>query len=92
MVVEVLSPFTEKIDRTEKLIVYQAFPTISEIALVSQFAPYVEIWRRDSEDEAVWHYVHYGLGEAVEFASLDVHIPMEDIYRDINFDEPLEEE
>ena len=92
LVVEVLSPSTEKIDRTEKLPVYQACPTIAEIVLVSQFAPYVEIWRRDSEDQATWHYIHYGPGESVEFVSLDIHIPMEDIYREINFDEPLTEE
>ena len=92
LVVEVLSPSTEKTDRTEKLTAYQAYPTIVEIALVSQFAPYVEIWRRESENETVWHYAHYGPGEVVEFACLDVHIPMEDIYRKIDFDEPLVED
>ncbi len=92
LVVEVFSPSTEKTDRTEKLLTYQAYPTIAEIALVSQFAPYVEIWRRDEENETVWHYAHYGPGEEVEFASLDVRIPMEDIYREIDFSSPLVEE
>jgi Uma2 family endonuclease len=86
LVVEVLSP------STEKLPVYQACPSIHEIVLVSQFAPYVEIWRRDSEESTRWHYAHYGPGEDVEFVSLDVHIQMEDIYQEINFDEPLIEE
>jgi Uma2 family endonuclease len=88
----VLSPSTEKIDRTEKLATYQACPSIAEIVLVSQFAPYVEIWRRDSEEETGWHYAHYGAGEVVEFVSLDVHMPIENIYQEINFDEPLVEE
>lgn len=92
LVVEVLSPSTEKTDRTEKLQVYQACPTIAEIVLVSQFAPYVEIWRRDEEDEATWRYVHYEAGEEVEFASLDVRLSMQDVYRQVNFDEPLLEE
>jgi Uma2 family endonuclease len=92
LVVEVLSPSTEKIDRTEKLTVYQACPSIAEIVLVSQFAPYVEIWRRDGEESTMWHYTHYGPGEDVEFVSLDDHIPMEDIYQEINFDEPLVDE
>lgn len=92
LVVEVLSPSTEKIDRTEKLAVYQACPSIAEIVLVNQFAPYVEIWRRDGEERNVWHYAHYGPGEDVEFVSLDVRLAMEDIYQEINFDEPLVEE
>src|SRR5581483_8101646 len=74
LVVEVLSPSTEKVDRREKLQAYQACPTIAEIVLVNQFAPYVEIWRRDEEDEAAWHYMHYGEGEEVEFVSLDVRL------------------
>lgn len=41
LVVEVLSPSTEKIDRTEKLPVYQTCPSIAEIVLVSQFAPFI---------------------------------------------------
>ncbi|MDQ2905939.1 MAG: Uma2 family endonuclease [Ktedonobacteraceae bacterium] len=92
LVVEVLSPSTAKVDRVEKLAAYQACPTIAEIVLVDQFAPYVEIWRRAEEDANTWHYAHYGPGEEVEFASLDVRIPMEDIYREINFDEPLLEQ
>lgn len=92
LVIEVLSPSTEKIDRTEKLRTYQSCPSIAEIALVDQFTPYVEIWRRDQEDEESWHYVHYKRDDVVEFASLDVYISMDDIYRDVNFDEPLLEE
>ena len=92
LVIEVLSPSTEKVDRTEKLLIYQQCPTIAEIALVSQFAPYVEIWRRDEHDMTVWHYAHYTLGTAVEFVSLDVRLAMEEIYQEVNFDEPLLEE
>ncbi|HZR44940.1 MAG TPA: Uma2 family endonuclease [Ktedonobacteraceae bacterium] len=90
LVVEVLSPSTEKADREEKLPSYKACPSVVEIAFVSQFAPYIEIWRRDHEDE--WRCTHYGSGETIDFASLDVHIPMDDIYDGINFDEPLVEE
>lgn len=89
LVVEVLSPSTEKTDRIEKLQAYQTCPTMAEIVLVSQFAPYVEIWRRDEEDRTIWHYTHYSMGEEVEFASLDVRLSMQDIYQKVNFDEPL---
>ncbi len=91
-VAEVLSPSTQRIDRTEKLMNYQACPTIAEIVLVNQFAPDVQVWRRDIDDKSLWQYARYGPGEVVEFASLDVRMPIEDIYSEINFDEPLLEE
>jgi Uma2 family endonuclease len=92
IVVEVLSPSTEKFDRTDKLKAYQACPTIQEIVLISQFAPHVEVYRRSSEDAAAWSYVIYGPGEETMLESVDVSIPLEEIYRNINFDEPLVEE
>jgi len=39
-----------------------------------------------------WHYAHYTIGAEVGFASLDVRLAMEEIYQEINFDEPLLEE
>lgn len=92
LVVEVLSPSTESTDRTEKLTAYQGCPTIAEVVLVSQFAQYIEMWRRDEQDDTQWHYVHYKAGEEVEFASLDVRLSMAEIYRKIDFTEPLVEE
>lgn len=89
LVVEVLSPSTEEVDRGEKLRKYQACPTVYEIVFISQFAHYVEVRWRDEEDETVWHSANYSIGEAVELASLDISIPIEDIYRGINFNEPL---
>jgi Uma2 family endonuclease len=91
IVVEVLSPSTEKIDRTEKLKAYQAYPTIHEIVLIDQFAPHVEIYRRDEENEFEWSHVVYEAGQEVALESVDVFIPMEEIYQGIDFDEPLVE-
>ncbi len=89
LVVEVLSPSTEKTDRTEKFKVYQGCPTIAEIALVSQFSPYVQIWRRDEEAPGTWLYADYQSGEEVEFTSIDVRLSIEEIYEGVNFDEPF---
>ena len=92
IVVEVLSPSTEKVDRNDKLKAYQACPTIQEIVLISQFAPHVEIYRRDREKSDEWHHVCYEAGQEVLLESVDVHFPLEDLYRGIDFDEPLIEE
>jgi Uma2 family endonuclease len=91
VVVEVLSPSTEKKDRNDKLRAYQACPTIQEIVLIDQFAPHVEIFRRREEDSCEWDHVFYEEGQEVELASVDVRIPIEEIYSGIDFDEPLEE-
>jgi Uma2 family endonuclease len=91
VVVEVLSPSTEKDDRTIKLLAYQAYPTIQEIVLISQFAPHVEIYRR-CEDKTAWEYTAYGPGSTVELTSVDVYISMDEIYKRVNFDEPLIED
>jgi len=92
IVVEVLSPSTEKYDRTDKLKLYKAYPTIQEIVLISQFAPHVEVYRRDEQDSTIWHHTFYGPGQMVMLESVDVEIPLEEIYQDIDFDEPLSEE
>ncbi len=92
IVVEVLSPSTEYIDRGTKLAAYKAYPTIQEIVLINQRRPAVEIYRRDEEDDGVWHHVYYGSGSTVELVSVDVYLTMEEIYRGISFDTSLVEQ
>ena len=95
VVVEVLSPGTEIRDRGIKFKAYQNCPTIQEIVLVNQFAPYVEVWQRNEqhpEDPKAWHYRHYGPGEHVELASLDIQLEMADIYRRVEFAEYPEDD
>jgi len=87
VVIEVLSPSTEARDRGVKFKAYQGCLTMQEIVLMSQFAPYVEIWQRDDQDIAAWHYRHYGPGEIVEINSIDVQIDIADIYQGLDFEE-----
>ena len=89
LVIEVLSPGTERKDRGVKFRAYQGCPTIQEIALINQFIPYVEIWQRDAENVDVWHFRLYREGETVEFASVEMRIPIEELYLDINW--PVDE-
>jgi Uma2 family endonuclease len=91
IVVEVLSPSTEKFDCTDKLKAYQTCPTIQEIVLIDQFTPHVEVYRRDEETETEWSRSVYEEGEEVALQSVDVFISMDDIYLQIDFDEPLSE-
>ncbi|GHO93451.1 hypothetical protein KSF_034990 [Reticulibacter mediterranei] len=92
IVVEVLSPSTERVDRTAKLRAYQQCPSIQEIVLIDQFAPHVEVYRRDEEIETEWSRSVYEDGEEVALQSIDVFLTMDEIYHDIDFNEPLVEE
>jgi len=87
VVIEVLSPGTEARDRGVKFNAYQGCPTMQEIMLMSQFAQYVEIWQRDDQDIAAWHYRHYGPGEIVEINSIDVQIDIAEVYQGLDFAE-----
>jgi len=87
VVVEVLSPSTEARDRGVKFKAYQGCPTIREIVLMSQFAQYVEIWQRDDQNTAAWHYRHYGPGEIVEINSIGVQIDIANMYQGLDFAE-----
>ncbi len=89
MVVEVLSPSTEKIDRGRKLEAYKLTPTVQEIVLINQFVQAVEVYRRNEQDNESWHSVFYGPGSEVELKSIDVHVGLHEIYQGIDFEEPL---
>jgi Uma2 family endonuclease len=92
IVVEVLSPSTEKADRGSKLRAYKSCPTIQEIVLIDQFTQFVEVYRR-SDDDTTWSYAAYDDPDAVVgLASVDITLNMRDIYKGIDFDEPLMEE
>ena len=92
IVVEVLSPSTEKLDRSTKLEAYKAVPSIQEIVLINQFTQAAEVYRRDSEDGTTWSHVFYGPDKGIELQSVDVFISMDEVYKGINFDEPLVED
>jgi len=92
IVVEVLSPSTERIDRGEKLEAYKACPGIQEYMLVSQFAPHVELYRRERGEGTPWGKCPVCRGGKSELRSVDIFIPIDDIYKKIDFNEITEDE
>ncbi len=80
LIVEVLSPATEAIDRREKLHAYRTLPTLMEYMLVSQETRQVEIHRREPAGD--WTLTLLEEGDPVEIRCLDVTLTMEEVYED----------
>ncbi|CAK8714994.1 Putative restriction endonuclease domain-containing protein [Candidatus Electrothrix laxa] len=76
LIVEVVSQSTRKKDNTLKRLCYQNIPSMEEYVLIEQNFVDVEMCRRSNH----WRPEHYYLGDEVHFASIDLTLPVEDIY------------
>ncbi|OSM04263.1 Uma2 family endonuclease [Magnetofaba australis] len=76
IIVEVLSSATRKVDQTSKLREYTQIPSLQAYLLIEQDCVDVEVMRRSNG----WRSEHFFLGDAVEFPSLGVSVPVEEIY------------
>ena len=79
LIVEVLAPSTEKIDRREKLLAYRQLSSLQEYVLVDQERQWVEVFRRNA---AGWMQEIATAGEAITLSSLGVTLAVADIYED----------
>jgi len=86
VIVEVLSPSTEGYDRGEKFRKYRSLPGFCEYLLVSQTEPYIEQYHKldDSSDRWQWQ-VYDHLDQSILVHSLNVEVPLGEVYRRINF-------
>ena len=84
--VEVLSPSTESYDRGEKFRKYRSLASFCEYLLVSQTEPYIEQYHnqdRNSNDRCSGKFT-LTLSGTIILHSLNVEIPLTEIYRRIN--------
>lgn len=89
VIIEVLSPSTEKHDRSVKFQAYQQIESLTDYLLISQDKPLVEHFQRQSGGQ--WLYTaHRGLSAVVQLSSIDCQLPLAEIYDRVEF--PPEEE
>lgn len=79
IIIEVLSPATEKRDRTAKLAAYKTLSSVQEYLLVGSETQEIIIYRRESN----WRPYHYQSGDVVELRSIGVSFPFDAVYRRI---------
>ena len=88
LIVEVLSPSTEGYDRGEKFRKYRSIPSLAEYLLISQSEPYIEHYFKP-ENNDVWQFQTCDrLEQTMKLHSLNIEIPVSEIYRRIPFNEP----
>jgi Uma2 family endonuclease len=78
LVVEVLSPSTERKDRGYKFHWYQTLPSLQEYVLVSARFQFVEIFRRQPDGQ--WSYDALRPDQAIELKSLGLEITFTELY------------
>lgn len=83
LVIEVLSPSTERIDRVSKPRRYAQAPSLREYALINSRFPGVEVRRREGEQ---WLSFTYEPGEIVRLESIGLDLDFETIYRHIQWE------
>jgi Uma2 family endonuclease len=80
LIIEVLSPSTEKTDRREKALNYHQIAPLEEYVLIAQNRPHVEIQRRAND----WRPTLVTSPDAIaEFHSIGLSLPLTQIYEGV---------
>lgn len=85
LIIEVVSPSTEHIDRREKLLFYQQMPSVQEYVVVDQHTMNVEVHRRQPNGGWITYYFNES-SDIVELASVKLSLPLPDLYRRVQFE------
>jgi Uma2 family endonuclease len=80
VVIEILSPETERVDRREKLLNYARIETLEEYVLVAQDRVEVTVFRRSNDWQAE---VLQQPDQQLRLASIGLAIPLRAIYEDV---------
>ena len=80
IVIEVLSPTTEAIDRGKKFIYYLESQALQEYIMVDSQSVRIDVYHREEDG---WKLHTFGPGSTVRLESLDIQFPIDAIYRDM---------
>lgn len=85
LIIEVVSKSTERIDRREKVFAYQQIPSLQEYVVVDQYRMEVQVHRRQENGGWITYFFNER-DDIVEFTSVDLTIPLPEIYRRVTFE------
>lgn len=81
LIIEVLSPSTEMIDKREKFVNYKTISSLEEYVLISQDRVKIEVYRHDLVGN--WTKEVLEEGNDLQLNSIDLTLTMADIYEDV---------
>lgn len=81
LLIEVLSPSTERADRGDKLVNYLQIPSLQEYVLVAQDVPQVELMRR----RQAWNPEFLFMPDTLVLESVGLTVPVTSIYQTLTF-------
>ncbi len=81
LLMEVLSPSTERTDRTEKFNAYTQIPSLQEYLLVAQDVPRIELFRRSEG----WQREEHAREHTVTLASVGAEFSVQQLYSRVGF-------
>jgi Uma2 family endonuclease len=84
LIIGVLSPSTEAIDRGAKFARYRQFSSLQEYVLVQADRPKVEVFRRNERNQ--WVLSEYDLEDRLLLESIGVEVAIADLYRQVQFE------
>jgi Uma2 family endonuclease len=86
ILIEILSPSTQHIDRGRKMEAYKEIPSLQEYILVDQAEPVIHRNRKQGDGWSTRVFV--GIGGVAELLPDNFAISMKDIYEGVKFDPP----
>lgn len=84
LIIEVSSPSTERIDRSEKLLAYKQVKSLKEYVIVSQDRVRIEVFRRGRGDRWNWE-VLTELSDELHLESIELTLTVGQVYRRVKF-------
>ena len=88
LIVEVLSDSTEAFDRGDKFSYYKSIASFTEYLLIAQHRPHVSQFIKHGD--GFWMNFEFNdLTESVELKSVPCRLPLNEIYRNISFENQL---
>ncbi len=85
LIVEILSPSTERIDKNEKLFVYQQITGLQEYLIVAQDKMRIEFHQRQSDGNWMKE-VFSQTDESIILKSVDLVLTLKEVYRRVDFE------
>jgi Uma2 family endonuclease len=85
VIIEILSPSTEKYDRGNKFENYEAIPSLREYVLIRQDRVRVEHYTRPAGADEWGFKAENNPGAAVRIPAIDVETPLTDLYAKVKF-------